>query len=659
MKNKRRIMSVGLATLILSSTFAFGSVVEIDPILEQAEEFAQTLFETELGKEEQESQELLEILGEEEKDTKGGYIHASYLQGLDGEEDYILAQRENGGYAIFEKESMEVIEYSNLSSAPYQGLLVDRYYAGPANYYEKKDGKIKNVRTGEIFKQAELSKLAKEMKNDLKKNREKRKGKKSEKSVVLSNDVRMSNPGPTGAEVQPVDKYKGEPATYISNYKFFVGNENHGDNIDNSCASVAAQLLLTYHNWASDGRLIPSTTSNPDEKFFLSTRTESSKEAPYSTEMIGTNSTDFGKDSEISFYEKIKDYINPDALCYEDWLLTIPLRGTPNEYKGSKGATILETKDGIRNYLEDYVPDRLSEIDMDCWVDSLQIMQYVLINEIWNEIDNNRPVIAGIKTYEWNKDTQTYKTGGHAIVVYGYRTIQYTINEIEENLNGFIAHYGWKTNTTTHQEFTNVWFNSDWLTDVLTFKLDHTHTAYEEPYSSTNTHVRKCTLCGVTYANAEHTYNGTNAEVLSNNDSKHYTHHLDACSCGYKELQEHTSKGHATYIDSGRKELYDTYHLTHHLEHCEHCNGEMLVKHNYKKAIELAEKSPKYHEAICACGDSKIVSHTFGPWEPSQNPNYHESECACGYVRQETHFFKLNMPTCVNCGGDNPAWANG
>ena len=39
MKNKRRIMSVGLATLILSSTFAFGSVVELDPILEKAEEF--------------------------------------------------------------------------------------------------------------------------------------------------------------------------------------------------------------------------------------------------------------------------------------------------------------------------------------------------------------------------------------------------------------------------------------------------------------------------------------------------------------------------------------------------------------------------------------------------------------------------------------------
>ena len=41
MKNKRKILSVGLATLILSSSFAFGSVVELDPILERAEEFAQ------------------------------------------------------------------------------------------------------------------------------------------------------------------------------------------------------------------------------------------------------------------------------------------------------------------------------------------------------------------------------------------------------------------------------------------------------------------------------------------------------------------------------------------------------------------------------------------------------------------------------------------
>ena len=110
MKNKRQILSVGLAMLILSSTVAFGSVVETDPILEKAEEFAKILFEVKLGKEEQESNELLELLGEEIDETKDGYIHASYLQGLDGEEDYILAQRENGGYAIFEKESMEVIE---------------------------------------------------------------------------------------------------------------------------------------------------------------------------------------------------------------------------------------------------------------------------------------------------------------------------------------------------------------------------------------------------------------------------------------------------------------------------------------------------------------------------------------------------------------------
>lgn len=40
MKNKRRILSIGLVALILSSTFAFGSVVEFDPVLETAEEAA-------------------------------------------------------------------------------------------------------------------------------------------------------------------------------------------------------------------------------------------------------------------------------------------------------------------------------------------------------------------------------------------------------------------------------------------------------------------------------------------------------------------------------------------------------------------------------------------------------------------------------------------
>ena len=134
MKSKRRILTVGLALMVLSSTFAFGSVVEIDPVLETAEEAAKKLFSMGAQKD--------ELIIENPNKEDSTYVYANYLQGLDGNEDYIIAQRDSGGYAIFEKESMELIEYSSLETSPYSNVKKENaYYAGPVNYYKKEKEK--------------------------------------------------------------------------------------------------------------------------------------------------------------------------------------------------------------------------------------------------------------------------------------------------------------------------------------------------------------------------------------------------------------------------------------------------------------------------------------------------------------------------------------
>ena len=105
-----------------------------------------------------------------------GYVFSSYLKGVDGEEDYILSQCESGGYAIYEKESMELIEYSDTATSPYSNIIEEmRHYAGLANYYQNKGGKMKNLTTGEIVEKEKLEPVAKKIKVKLKKDRQKRK----------------------------------------------------------------------------------------------------------------------------------------------------------------------------------------------------------------------------------------------------------------------------------------------------------------------------------------------------------------------------------------------------------------------------------------------------------------------------------------------------
>ena len=584
MKYKRKILSVGLAALILSSTFAFGSVVELDPILEKAEEFAQTLFETELGKEEQESKELLGILGEEVEEPKSGYIHASYLQGLDGEEDYILVQRENGGYAIFEKESMEVIEYSNLSSTPYQASLTERYYAGPANYYEKKDGKVKNIHTGETFKEEHLTQTAKEIKNRLKKNREERKEKQNTKGVVASNVILTTgDPGPTGSQEKPADSYIVHSRTYIPEYKFFVGNTHHGDNNDNSCASVATQLLLAYNNWAKDGRIIPENDdlrlTNGEEFFSSDYDREDYFDKPYSDQMRETTSEENRAKEPITFYEKIEEYVNkvdPETGS-RDWIW-------------ENGVINTITHIGIQQYLSDYYNgDWTSEIDINSMLIGESSAAEAVIKQ---EIDEGRPAIASIWCY--TAKSSGYKKEGHCVVAYGYQTIVYEVDGVNQNIDGIIAHFGWKN----VGDKTNIWFNSDWLNGYVTMETSHSHTAYEEPYSSTNTHVRKCTLCGVTYANAEHTYNETSTEILLNSNTKYRTHHSIACACGYKQLEAHNFWIEAIEDDV---ELMSTYHYL----KCS-CGYSPVERHAY---YATAIGDSKMHLCICACGRSYPESH--------------------------------------------------
>ena len=158
---KKRLVALALVMTLAVSASMFVATKEIAPELLAAEEITRKIFgaNAENGEREQE------------------VLQASYLQGLDEESDYIIVNSSIGGYAIFERAGMELIEYSDKNASPYAKDDGSAYYAGPTNYFKKENEKFKHIYTGEKFEKAQMREVAKTVKERIKENRTQRKGK--------------------------------------------------------------------------------------------------------------------------------------------------------------------------------------------------------------------------------------------------------------------------------------------------------------------------------------------------------------------------------------------------------------------------------------------------------------------------------------------------
>lgn len=58
------------------------------------------------------------------------------------------------------------------------------------------------------------------------------------------------------AGTDPISDLNAVDGTYIDNYQFFTKAPYHGANTKGTCDSVATQLILSYHNYFTDRRLI-------------------------------------------------------------------------------------------------------------------------------------------------------------------------------------------------------------------------------------------------------------------------------------------------------------------------------------------------------------------------------------------------------------------
>ena len=507
---KRKILSIFLMISIIGSTAFLGAVKVVDPVLENATQITRKIFNESI---------------ENGEDKKHGYFYSSYLMGVDGKKDYILSTCATGGYAIFEKESMELLEYSDTEISPYTSGVKENYYLGPNNYYIGSGVKLQNINTGECVRKEKASVLAKELKEKLKYNREKRKkitdkNENSDSKTIptdFSKDVIDENPGPTGSELIDADSYKVKIRTYIPNYQFFMDNEYFGNNQNGTCVSVASQLLLSYNNWANDGRIIPEQTENPNEKFFLVGR-EHNRDKPYSVAMMGTTSSDLKFDDEISFYEILKSYINP-----LDW--SDDENPPENAQDIEVGASMRDGYNGINAYLTKYAPEAKKHITMSYSLTDVVEWNNAL-EKLRDEINDGRPAIASIYVYDLKGNADYIKTG-HAVVVYGMQTIEYE----GQALDGFIANFGWIGGGYTH-----TWFNASWVTGYLTLRTTHMHDNITALNSQN--HVFQCMDCSASVVKDRHVLTNQ-IKILSSNEADFEWYHQNICICGYATKQSH------------------------------------------------------------------------------------------------------------------------
>lgn len=403
---------------------------------------------------------------------------SEYLYNLDDSADYIYVEFDDG-YAVFLKDTMELLEYSAQGKLNYPEIETTKYYAGPSFYmYKDNDCFVDVVSQEYLF----ISKVAAQTYAD------------GIREVLLNNynarensnavifdysildtektndvlDIEDTNEMQVFGEIPKLDKsslIRLTDGTYIPNYRYFLSEPLHGQNSTGTCGAVAAQLLLSYHNYFSDRRIIADNYLNGGSTNHEANPNLCNDPMLMTSNTLGTR----------GYYENGSD----DSNSYFHYLVdNIPC-----------SATTSQVKNGIDNILNDRNDDISGTIDYTLksktggWFFGLLSVDS---DEIISELDAGRPVILLMQESLGGSD--------HYVVAYGYNN--YTYPGTTDSYLGYITHFGWKTRTDG-TNFLNIWVNSAWCYSYITLEIEHIHNYYTVgTISGTNRTEYKCSTCG-------------------------------------------------------------------------------------------------------------------------------------------------------------------
>lgn len=405
------------------------------------------------------------------------------IYNLDDSADYICVEFERGGYVIFAKQTMEMMEYSMQGCLPYGTNNSKKYYAGPTSYIEKINGKYVDASTDVQIEisETEAIKYAQNVRRSL--ITDKLKNTEVVDCTFLAvekfkdvNKNELESSTATKSSAPVIDTGNLIPArstgTFIPNAEYFAANPTHGDNDvggsygngnSGTCGPVAAQLLLGYNNFYNDRRIIPNRFLNGYDDTTNTVINEERNPNFCSDPMTlnswttGTRSEDTGSNS---FYFNIITYIMK-----------------PN----TSGATNKDVYNGMDAYLEEYI----SPYDYSLWYEERGwLFGYNPIgpSTIKLEINSGRPLIISMDTNLGGAD--------HFVVGYGYQ--DYTYPSDMGTYSGYVVHFGWQGLAST-----SVWINESWCDGYIALKMNHVHNYSKMgAIGSAGRTEYRCTSCG-------------------------------------------------------------------------------------------------------------------------------------------------------------------
>jgi len=419
-----------------------------------------------------------------------------YLYNLDGSSDYIYVEFENSGYAIYYKETMELLEYSAQGYLSYPTDSI-KFYGGPSMYLTKQNDLFVDTLTGDILnissKSANLySNEVREMLLSNYEHREKTPFNFDYSSICdnsisedamskqLYEDSSLIKQEISGLEdiEEDIPTYNRDAlirvidGTYIPNYNYFLSEPLHGQNQTGTCGAVAAQLLLSYNNYYNDRRIIEDKYLNGGESEPEKSPNLCSNPMLMNKHTLGTRGYyENGSDDTNSYFSYVVSKIPANAYSYQ-------------------------VTNGLNNILMER--NELISGRIDYTLTSSRIFDP---SDITSEIDSGRPVIILMQESLGGTD--------HYVVAYGYRNYLYP-NSTTSYL-GYITHFGWKSSGAVN--YLNIWVNSSWCHTYYSLEINHTHNYTIDTGNNINGQYRelKCGECGHRTVDTLYSVNSTGA----------------------------------------------------------------------------------------------------------------------------------------------------
>ena len=404
------------------------------------------------------------------------------LYNFDDNDDFIYVEFIGDGYAVLDKETLTLLEFSEQGYL-YNNLDAINYYGGPNNYYYKNDSSFVHTITGEthVFSSSEKTSMANTMSIKLKTI-------KQNKEVILEGQniptTYTLNSNTYDPQNPPIASAPGTTGVkYIQNYQFFTNYTMRGENIHGTCGSVAAQIILNYNNFYVDRRIIQPQylnggwQGNSTSDIFKSSNYTAPENDPnvcsdfttLTSEKIGSNN---------SYYNYIIDTIEPSAKnCIE----TMVNGQIVHSHTGSNRIAVQQ---GIMSLLASQLDINTINIVGQTYSTT---MSTTIVSNI---IDEERPLIIGMDE----------ELGGinHWVVCYGYQDLGSDF--------GYIVDYGWGIANSRS------WIHSIWCDSYIDVEVSHEHdyTISKGGYYQE----MRCGVCGHRKTNFLYEENNTGITIL-------------------------------------------------------------------------------------------------------------------------------------------------